>query len=152
VGIPGAILWELILPGDPTILFHEDNQAMIQVLNTGRNPTMRHLGRSHRVPVASLHEVFQGTDFELAYEVSSKMAADIYTKAFTDAAKWTVVLELISILDPALLSDVKYMRDLNDSSPSHSGGLPLHLLSLTPTALLAKRVGMRTKKTSCGYL
>ena len=41
-------------------MFFEDNQAMIRVIETGKNPTMRYLHRTHRVSVAWLHEVFQG--------------------------------------------------------------------------------------------
>ena len=33
-----------------------DNQAMLCVMKTGRNPTMRHLSRTHRVSIAWLHE------------------------------------------------------------------------------------------------
>ncbi len=36
--------------------FQEDNQAMIRVIETGRNPTKRHLGRVHRVATSWLHE------------------------------------------------------------------------------------------------
>ena len=43
----------------PPLLFHEDNQAMIRVVATGKNPTMRYLVRTHRVSVAWLHDVCQ---------------------------------------------------------------------------------------------
>ena len=43
------------------------------------------------------------------YELTSRMCADIYTKAFTDPAKWTAACELINIVNPqrlySLLSD-----------------------------------------------
>ena len=59
---------------------------MIRVLETGRNPTMRYLHRTHRVSVSRLHEAHQRKDFDLMYELTSRMCADIYTKVFTDAA------------------------------------------------------------------
>ena len=62
------------------MVFHEDNQAMIHVINTGRNHTMRYLLRTHRVSVSWLHERFKGVDIVLMYEDSANMAADIYTK------------------------------------------------------------------------
>ena len=43
-------------PGMSTPMFHEDNQATILVTMSGRNPTMRHLGRVHCVDVSWLHE------------------------------------------------------------------------------------------------
>ena len=76
---------------------------MIRVTETGRNPTMRCLPRTHRVSVAWLHETFSHQDIDLVYEVSSKMCADIYTKAFTDASKWIAAWVLINIVDPGRL-------------------------------------------------
>ena len=73
---------------------------MIRVLETGKNPTMRYLHRTHRMSVAWLHECFQRKDFELVHEDTSTMCADIYTKAFNDAVKWQHACELANIVDP----------------------------------------------------
>ena len=78
-GLPSLALWEHILGRPVSLRVHEDNQALIRVVKTGRNPTMRHLHRTHRISVAWLHEVFSRRDAILAYAVSAKMAADIYT-------------------------------------------------------------------------
>ena len=40
---------------------------------------------------------------QLVYEVSARMAADIFTKAFTDKAKWVEVCDLINHVDPSRL-------------------------------------------------
>lgn len=101
-GLPALELWHRLLPHKPPLLFHEDNQAMINIVNTGKNPTMRYLRRTHRVSVSWLHERFANDDLILVYEVSCRMAADIYTKAFTDGIKWDAVRTLINILDPKL--------------------------------------------------
>ena len=85
-GLPGLLMWETILPHKPGLLVHEDNQAMIRCVETGRNPTMRYLHRTHRVSVAWIHECFERKDMQLVYELTAKMCADIYTKAFTDVA------------------------------------------------------------------
>eukprot|EP00972_Heterocapsa_arctica_P034855 5130931-Heterocapsa_arctica.AAC.1 len=61
---------------------------MIRVVETGRNPTMRYLLKTHGVSVAWLHEIFKNEFIELGYELSSRMCADIYTKGFTDGPKW----------------------------------------------------------------
>ena len=84
VGLPALQLWDALLPKKAHITFHEDNQAMIRVCETGRNPTMRHLGRTHRVDVAWLHERFSEPELTLVYEQTKQQAADIFTKAFTD--------------------------------------------------------------------
>ena len=49
---------------------------------------MRHLERSHGVSISWTHEMFTRDYMYLAYEVTDRMAADIYTKAFNDGRKW----------------------------------------------------------------
>jgi hypothetical protein len=80
-GLPALSLWRVLSPHQPPLLFHEDNQAMIRVVTTGKNPTMRYLGRTHRVSVAWLHEVCQMKEIRMVYEETSRMCADIFTKA-----------------------------------------------------------------------
>ena len=99
-GLPGLDLWHTVLPGKPCVMFFEDNQAMIRVIETGKNPTMRYLHRTHRVSVAWLHEVSQGEYLRLIYGISARMAADIFTTAFADKVKWTAVCDLINKFDP----------------------------------------------------
>ena len=43
---------------------------------------MRHLERSHGVCISWMHEMFTRDCVCLEYEVTDRMAADIYTKAF----------------------------------------------------------------------
>eukprot|EP00974_Lingulodinium_polyedra_P066239 6409766-Lingulodinium_polyedra.AAC.1 len=50
------------LPEEYPALFHEDNNAMIRVIKTGRNPTMRFLHRTRRISIAVLHEIVTGHD------------------------------------------------------------------------------------------
>ena len=67
VGIPGLELWEALVKmtkGEPPpkpgkrdgcecpLVFHADNESMIAVCNTGKNPTMRHIGRTHGISIA----------------------------------------------------------------------------------------------------
>ena len=50
VGLPSIDLWAILLNNPNIVLaFREDNQAMIQVLTTGKNPTMRHLRRVQKL-------------------------------------------------------------------------------------------------------
>ena len=49
MGMPALKLVERILKKSPNFVFYDDNKAMIGVVRSGRNPTMRHLERSHGV-------------------------------------------------------------------------------------------------------
>ena len=66
-GIPALQLMDALTGNKHahTLHFKEDNQAMIRVCETGRNPTMRHIGRLHGVSVAWLAERFVEDCFEL---------------------------------------------------------------------------------------
>ena len=52
-GLLALSLWRALFPHQLPLLFHEDNQAMIRVVATGKKPTMRYLARTHRVSVAA---------------------------------------------------------------------------------------------------
>jgi hypothetical protein len=65
-----------------------DNKAMLRVMETGRNPTMRHLTRTHRICVAWLHEQHKREDFHFDYVKSHRMVADMYTKSIPSPSKW----------------------------------------------------------------
>ena len=95
---------------------------MIRIVESGRNPTMRYLGRTHGISVAWLHETFKGDDLALAYEVSARMCADIYTKAFTDADKWKLACWLICVCDPHELAELATRSKEWDTPPEQSGG------------------------------
>ena len=88
VTIPALDLWEVLCPKCGPPLFHEDNQAAIMVVNSGRNSTMRHLGRAHRVSIQWLHERLGAHPNRdptvLFYENTHNMSADAYTKSFNN--------------------------------------------------------------------
>ena len=103
IGLPSLDLWDVLSSRPVTLFVHEDNQAMIRVCETGRNPTMRHLGRTHRVSVDWLHEQFAADQVTLLYEKTDRQAGDIFTKGFTNPDKWRHAAELINVLSPNLL-------------------------------------------------
>eukprot|EP00972_Heterocapsa_arctica_P031015 4562966-Heterocapsa_arctica.AAC.1 len=71
----------------------------MQVLKTGKNPTMRHLSRTHRVNVAWLGEDFRKCDqVHIAYCNTNEQAADLLTKGFTDPIVWERVRSPIGIV------------------------------------------------------
>lgn len=123
-GLPALSLWEVLLgykkrewSEDPltgerfisnangvkradqflTVHFKEDNDATIKIVESGKNPTMRHMSRTHGICMAWLHERFREGEFSITYCKSNEMCADIFTKHFTDAVKWNQVCKLIGI-------------------------------------------------------
>ena len=80
-GVPALELWQLLLGKTPKIVFHEDNESAIRVFTTGRNPTMRHIGRTHRISVSWLAERFAERDIELKQAPAEKRAADLFTQS-----------------------------------------------------------------------
>ena len=123
VGLPHQTLWHTIMEHHPPMVAHEDNQAMIRVVQSGRNPTMRYLGRTHRICVAWLHEVFQDPLHVLVYADSHTMCADICTKGFSDAVKWQAACDLINIADPRRMREHIVPGNVTVTSTfSHSGG------------------------------
>ena len=55
-GFPALQLWETLLGRPIDLHFHEDNKAAIQIITTGKNPTIRHMGRTHEVDLAWPHQ------------------------------------------------------------------------------------------------
>jgi hypothetical protein len=100
IGVPCLPLWDTILEREALCVFHEDNAAMIQVCRTGKNPTMRHMGRTHRVNVHWLHETFKHKWLDLVKTGTHCMRADIFTKGFDTLDKWIHALHLINHVDP----------------------------------------------------
>ena len=85
-----------------SIIFEEDNAAAIRVIESGKNPTIRHLSRTHKVDLAWLHENFLSKQFIMRYCDTSRQSADIFTKAFPNAQKWRHALQLIAHIRPDL--------------------------------------------------
>ena len=117
-GLPSLCVWELLLPNFIAIYCHEDNQAMIRLCLSGNNPTLRYLSRTMGVSVAWLHERFKEKYLCLSYEESEKMAADIFTKVFTDPEKWKHACRLVNIVDPDEFLEIL----AQNSTPSPAGG------------------------------
>ena len=62
--LPVLTLWQLLFPKTLCIV-HEDNQAALQIARAGKNPTLRHIGRTHRVSVAWLAEALSHDDMHV---------------------------------------------------------------------------------------
>ena len=51
-GLPFMHIWDTIRGERCVLQVLEDNDAMIRICQTGRNSTMRHIGRTHGISVA----------------------------------------------------------------------------------------------------
>ena len=81
------------------LVFQGDNQATIQIVKIQKNPTLRHLNRTHRVNVSWLCEVFKNLkEVEIKYCKTDDMAAGIFTKAFANPIQWNAALDLIGLI------------------------------------------------------
>ena len=79
-----------------------------QIIKNGRNPTLRHVNRTHRVNADWLTEVFRNEkQIKLVYCKTVDMAADIFTKAFHNVVKWLPALSNINMIDTSLLDVTK---------------------------------------------
>ena len=125
MGMPALKLVERILKKSPNFVFYDDNKAMIGVVRSGRNPTMRHLERSHGVSISWMHEMFTRDYMYLAYEVTDRMAADIYTKAFNDGRKWKHVCRLVYLTRACCLTRIPSRRSHLRVIPSRGPCRPL---------------------------
>ena len=105
VGLPALDVLSLLLAPPHRILVHEDNQVAVRIVRTGRNQTMRYLNRTHGVSVAWIHERYLAGDFEIQWEASDGMAADVFTKAFSNPLAWDAACWLVGVVDDARVAE-----------------------------------------------
>ena len=80
VGFPYLTLLHTVMKHHPPLVVHADNQAMIRVVQTARDPTMRYLRPTHWISVAWIHEVLHNPQHQLVYEESANMCVYIFTQ------------------------------------------------------------------------
>jgi hypothetical protein len=87
-GMPALSLLEIILERKVRLRVMGDNEAMIRICHSGKNPTMRYLNRTHKVGAAWLMEVFEQDNINV-YEIDTKLqTADVGTKRITRVDTW----------------------------------------------------------------
>ena len=94
--IPALVLWEHLLDRGVHLEIMEDNQATIRVVLKGYSAKLRHISRTHKIDISSIHEVVEHDDVEIKYCVTDEQAADIFTKALAPL-KWPNALTLLGI-------------------------------------------------------
>jgi len=120
-------VWETLLNKKLKIVFMEDNSAPIRVMETGKNPTMSHMGRTHGVSVMFLHECLTNGIMEVRHCDTTLMAADIFTKAFLSNEKWfRACLNIGLVADGTLMPSNQAMvaASLHDSCNLELSSLP----------------------------
>ena len=61
---------------------------------------MRHITRTHGVNVSWLHDLYTKGTFEMMYTRTESQCADIFTKTFRDAHKWSEAVRMIGVAPP----------------------------------------------------
>ena len=84
------------LPAKFKVRVMEDNQATIAILVTGSSKTMRRTERTQKVSFARLRQQFEFGNFLMLNADTREQVADMFTKPFTDRAKWQHALRLIA--------------------------------------------------------
>ena len=98
--MPALQLWEAVTGKPMVIHFAEDNEAALKIIKSGKNPKLRHVGRTHKVDIMFLHETFSQDQMVMHYCDTLKQRADIFTKAFSNPEKWKLATANIGIVNP----------------------------------------------------
>ena len=77
--------------GTVPIIFFQDNETVLAILKSGYSPKLRHLGRVHRVNIASMAEIFEQEEFSATYVNSKGRLANGLTKVIPPA-EWPEML------------------------------------------------------------
>ena len=56
-GLPALQLWDMVLERSTKLVFQEENQAIIKILKTQKNTTLRHLNRTQGQRLVALRSV-----------------------------------------------------------------------------------------------
>jgi len=102
-GIPALAMWEVLLGKKMKVIFMEDNSAAIRGMETGKNPTMGHMSRTHGVSVKFLHECLTNGIMEVRHCDTLLMSADIFTKAFNNQDKWDHACHNIGVIPDGVM-------------------------------------------------
>ena len=59
----------------------EDNESTVQIIKTGKNPTMRHMFRTHGVNVMRLHDLYHKGLFGMTYTRTEAWCVEKFIKS-----------------------------------------------------------------------
>jgi hypothetical protein len=96
-GMPTLALLSTIVGREVTLSMMDDNEAMIEMCYSGKNPTMRYLNRTREVGISWLMDVFKIPDVKL-YIIDAKMqVADVGIQRITCVETWPSNCVLINL-------------------------------------------------------
>ena len=101
----------------------EDNEVMIKMIIKGRNPTMRHVSRTHRVALAWLFDrINLDPKIQIKYIDTKNQLADMLTKGNFTRDEWNHLLCLFNIshFSSTNCSEVMSKRTQKDSGEEKS--------------------------------
>jgi hypothetical protein len=61
-------IWEKVLGRKVELVALEDNEATLQIVKTGKNPSLRHISRVHGVSISWLHDLFKQEGIGIKYQ------------------------------------------------------------------------------------
>ena len=96
----------------------EDNEAVIKMIIKGRNPTVRHVSRTHRVALDWLFDQINlDPKIQIKYIDTKNQLADILTNGNFTRDEWTLLLCLFNIshFSPTVCSEAMAKRLQQDS-------------------------------------
>ena len=93
-------MWEQVAKRKVPLTLIEDNESTVAIINSGRNPTMRHISRTQGVNIGWLHYLYDKKLFSMIYSRTESMCADVFTKTFKDLPKWQLAYRMIGIRKP----------------------------------------------------
>ena len=84
--------------GRACLILLEDNDPVIQICIKGRNPTLRHVARVHRVNTDACYErIREDPGIYMRYWPTKYQLADILTKGSFTKQSWDQLLDLLQI-------------------------------------------------------
>ena len=123
--------------GRAVLVLLEDNDPVIQICIKGRNPTLRHVPRVHRVNTDACYErIRDDPGIFLRYWPTKYQLADILTKGSFTKMEWDRLVDLLQIRPfkrtkedrdaQAKISQSKDFKDFDDSVPEAANIPKLH--------------------------
>ena len=104
LALPALDIWEKVLGRKVELVALEDNEATLQIVKTGKNPSLRRISRVHGVSISWLHDLFKQEGIGIKYQFTGGQKADIFTKVFKDRTVWNSVRSLVGIRPPLCAS------------------------------------------------
>ena len=134
----------------------EDNEAVIKMIIKGRSPTMRHVSRTHRVPLDWLFDrINLDPKIQIKYIDTKNQLADISTKGNFTRDEWN---HLVCLFNISHFSSTVCSAAMPKRAPQESGeeritakSTPMMNLSARMPSVVSSSTSSNPGRTSYGY-